>query len=193
MTTPSRVRKLSGMRSPLDALPTTRRGFLRLAGLGAALTALGQAPALAGGAALAADSDGERFFDEWETELLTQLMERMVDTGEPEAPRVRDTRAVASVDALCRELPPEVSGQIPLLLRLFEYGPLVLDLSFSRFSRMSDAEKDASLEAWMRSRIGLRRLAFTGLRNLCFFGFYSQKEVWPLIGYRGPLLAEPQS
>lgn len=191
MTTPARVRTLSRMPPAPDSIATTRRGFLRLAGLGAALTALGQAGTLPGGAALAAPADGERFLDDWETELLTQLMERMVFTGEPEAPRVRDTSAVPAVDALCRQLPSEVSGQIPLLIRLFEYGPLVFDLSFSRFSRMSDADKDASLEAWMRSRIGLRRLAFTGLRNLCFFGYYNQPEVWPLIGYRGPLLAEP--
>ncbi len=180
------------MRLPADALLTTRRGFLRLAGLGTALTALGQATVLPAAAIPAAADGAARFLDDWETEILTQLMERMVGSGEPGAPRVRDTRAVAAVDALCGKLPPEVSGQIPLLLRLFEYAPIVFDLSFSRFSRMDDAEKDASLEAWMRSRIGLRRLAFTGLRNLCFFGYYSQAEVWPLIGYAGPLLGEPR-
>ena len=38
------------------------------------------------------------------------------------------------------------------------------------------------------SRLPLRRTAFLGLRNLCFLGWYSQDEIWGLIGYEGPLL-----
>ena len=53
---------------------------------------------------------------------------------------------------------------------------------------MTDAECDASLEAWMRSRLGLRRAAFLALRNLCLLGYWSQPETWRLIGYEGPLL-----
>ena len=51
---------------------------------------------------------------------------------------------------------------------------------------MRDAEKDASLEAWMTSRLALRRLAFLALRNLAFLGYYSQPDTWPLVGYQGP-------
>jgi hypothetical protein len=165
----------------------TRRGFLRLAGSGAALGALAQLP-VAVARALPAGT-GEPFFDPTGTEILTQVMERVVYSGVPGAPRVRDTGAVASVDALCRQLDPSISGLLPLALRLFEWGPLVFELSFTRFTRMSDAEKDASLRAWMTSRLELRRLAFLGVRNLCFVGYYSQDETWPLIGYQGPLLA----
>jgi hypothetical protein len=164
----------------------TRRGFLRLAGTSAALTVLAQARALPVPAA--AEPPRQRFFDARETEILTQVVERMVDTGEPDAPAVRETRAVATIDAFCRRLDPEISGPLPLALRLFEYGPIVFDLSFSRFSRMSDAQKDASLEAWMTSRLGLRRMAFLALRNLALLGYYTQPESWPLIGYQGPLI-----
>ena len=51
--------------------------------------------------------------------------------------------------------------------------------------------QDASLRAWMTSRLAIRRLAFTGVRNLCMLGYYSQEESWPLIGYAGPLIARP--
>lgn len=163
----------------------TRRGFLRLAGSGAAFGALAQLPLAP---ALASPGAGPRFFDPYETEILTQVMERVVPSGVEGAPRVRDTAAVAGVDALCRQLDPSLAGPLPLALRLFEWGPLFFDLSFTRFTRMSDAEKDASLRAWMTSRLELRRLAFLGVRNLCFFGYYSQDETWPSIGYRGPLL-----
>ena len=65
---------------------------------------------------------------------------------------------------------------------------IVLDLSFSRFTRMSDAEKDASLRAWTQSRLGVRRMGFMALRNLCLLGYYSQPATWQAIGYKGPLL-----
>lgn len=168
------------------ALRATRRGFLRLAGATSALTALAQLRVLPTALAAAAEP-GARFFDPWESEVLTQIAERMVDSGGA-APPLRETGAVQSIDLLCRGLDPEISGQLPLALRLFEYAPIVLDLSFSRFTRMSDAQKDASLRAWAESRLALRRLAFLALRNLSLLGYYSQPETWPAIGYLGPLL-----
>jgi hypothetical protein len=96
-------------------------------------------------AAATAEARAARFFDASETEILTQVMERVVDTGLPDAPRVRDTRAVARVDALCTTLDGAVTGLLPLLIRAFEYGPILFDLRFSRFTRLSDADKDASL------------------------------------------------
>ena len=135
-----------------------------------------------------AQPSGDRFFDDAETEILTQLMQRMVETGLPDAPRVRDTRAVATVDAVCRGLDPAVSGVLPLALLLVEWGPLLFDLRFARFTTLGADEQDASLRSWMTSRLALRRTAFLGLRNLCFLGWYSQPESWSLIGYQGPLL-----
>ena len=177
-----------GLRALL-APATTRRGFLRLAGTTAAFSALAQLRVLPTTAAgLATGAVGKRFFDDAETEILTQLMARMTDTGLAEAPRVRDTRAVATVDSVCRGLDPAVSGVLPLALRLFEWGPLLFDLRLARFTQLPAAEQDASLRSWMTSRLALRRTAFLGVRNLCFMGWYSQPEVWPLIGYQGPLL-----
>jgi hypothetical protein len=179
---------LEARRSPLSPA-TTRRGFLRLAGATAALGTLAQVrvlPIAATGCAAAAP--GERFFDDAQTEILTQLMERVVETGLPGAPRVRETHAVATVDALCRGLDPEVSGVLPLALVLLEWSPLLFDLRPSRFTKLSPIQQDATLRSWMGSRLALRRTAFLGLRNLCFMGWYSQPEVWPLIGYQGPLL-----
>jgi hypothetical protein len=168
-------------------LSATRRGFLRLAGATAAFSALAQVRAMPAAAVPASPGNG-RFFDDDETEILTQVMERMVDTGLPEAPRVRDTDAVACVDGLCAALDPGLTRLIPLLLRAFEYGPIVFELRLSRFTRLTEAEQDASLTAWMHSRFALRRTAFLALRNLCFVGWYSQDATWPLIGYAGPLV-----
>jgi len=181
-------RSAPGLRALL-APATTRRGFLRLAGAAAAFGALAQLRTLPAAAACAATPDaGGRFFDAAETEILTQLMERITDTGLANAPRVRDTHAVATVDTLCRGLDPEISGVLPIALRLFEWGPLLFEGRLARFGSLAPAEQDASLAGWMQSRFELRRMAFLGVRNLCFMGWYSQPEVWPLIGYQGPLL-----
>ena len=173
----------------MSALPQIgRRAFLG-GGLAASLSWCAGLRALPASAETLAAASPERFFSQSETEILTQIVERMVDTGVPEAPPVRKTRAIETLDQLMRHADPAISGQLPLVLALFEWGPFVFDLTFSRFTRMTDAEKDASIRAWMTSSLTLRRMAFTALRNLAFLGYYSQDETWPLIGYRGPLLA----
>jgi hypothetical protein len=170
---------------PLATARATRRGFLRLAGATAAFASLAQLRALP---AAAEPALGERFFGPRETEILTRIAERVCDTGDPAAPSVRETGTIASIDAFCRALDPELTAQLPLALRLFEWGPLLFDWTFTPFTRMSDSQRDASLRAWMTSRLALRRQAFLAVRNLCLLGFYSQPEAWRLIGYKGPLL-----
>ena len=168
----------------------TRRGFLRLGGATAALAGLTQIRVVPEAARAAAVATTElRFFDAQETEILTQLVERLVETGEPEAPAVRATRAVATIDALCRDLDPALTSVLPTALRLFEWGPLLFDFRLARFTRLDDASKDASLHGWMTSRLAARRQGFLAIRNLALLGYYSQPETWPLIGYAGPLLS----
>jgi hypothetical protein len=162
----------------------SRRGFLRLGGATAAFASLAGIRALP--AAAARPGSGRRFFDARETEILTRIAERVCDTGDPAAPPLDAT--VATVDAFCGALDPALTSDLPLALRLFEWGPFLFDATFVRFTRMTGAERDASLRAWTTSRLAIRRQAFLALRNLCLLGFYSQPEAWRLIGYQGPLL-----
>jgi hypothetical protein len=165
---------------------TSRRGFLRLAGATAALASLAQVRALP--LAAASPAVGDRFFDDRETEILTRIAERVCDTGDPSAPGVAGTATIATIDAFCRSLDPALTGQLPLALWLFEWGPFLFDWTFKPFTRMSGDERDASLRAWAGSRIAIRRQAFAAVRNLCLLGFYSQPETWRAIGYQGPLV-----
>ena len=175
-----------------DLRRTTRRGFLRLAAASASLGALAELRALPAAATSAAQERGERFFSSTETEILTQIAERMVDSGQAAAPHLRATRAIATIDRTCQELDPALTSLLPMALRLVEYGPFLFDWTLRRFTQLSDAEKDASLTGWMTSRFEVRRLAFKALRNLSILGYYSQEESWPLIGYAGPLLRSPR-
>jgi hypothetical protein len=170
---------------PAPFLRATRRGFLSLAATSAALTALSRLPAAG---AVATDRRETSFFSEHEKELLTGVVERMVATGAPDAPALGETGSIEVIDRICAGLDPGVSGVLPNLLRLVEWGPLLFDFTPTRFSKMSDAEKDASLRAWMTSRLDLRRRAFYALRNLSYLGYYSQDATWGLIGYQGPFV-----
>ncbi len=168
----------------------TRRAFLRDAGLTASLAALAQLPAgQLGCAAEPKDAPGSGLLSPDETEVLTQIVERMVDSDDPRAPAVRETGAIAAIDRLLGQLDPALTSDLPLALHLFEWGPIVFDLTFSRFTRMSAAEQDASIRCWMTSRLELRRQGYAALRNLAFIGYYSQDAAWRGIGYQGPLIA----
>jgi len=81
----------------------------------------------------------------------------MVETGEPGAPALGETDAIETIDGLCAGLDPGLSRPLPALLRLVEWAPLLFDFTFTRFSRMTPEQRDASLEAWMGSRLALRR------------------------------------
>ena len=162
----------------------TRRGFLRLAGGSAALAALANVRALP---ALASRSE-TRFFAPAEREVLTQVVERMVETGEPAAPAVRATGAIDAIEGLCLSLDPGVTAPLPALLRLVEWGPLLFDGRLARFTTGSPADQDDALASWMRSRFAWRRAGFLALRNLALLGYWSQDATWPLIGYQGPLI-----
>jgi hypothetical protein len=166
----------------------TRRSFLRGAGLTASLTVVANLRGFPAAAKTTVAPISGSAFSAGEIEILTQIVERMVETGDPRAPRVRDTGAIGTIDRIVSGLDPAVTRDLPFALRLFEWGPFLFDLTFTRFTAMTDAEKDASLTRWMTSRLAVRRMGFMALRNLSFLGYYSQDAVWPLVGYAGPML-----
>jgi hypothetical protein len=167
-----------------------RRGFLALLGSAGALATLARVtPAALGSGSLACAGEAEGpLFSAREREVLTQLVERMVATGDAEAARVRESGAVARIEALLRALDPELVKPLPALLRLVDFGPWLFDATPSRFSSLPAAAQDASLRGWQESRFALRRQGFAALRNLAFFGWYGDEASWARVGYLGPLL-----
>lgn len=166
----------------------SRRSFLGLVGSGAALGSIASLRALP---AAAKQAGAGAFFTDGERAILTHVVERMLDGGDPAAPAVRATRTIETIDALCAGLDPSATAPLPALLRLVEWGPILFDRRLARFTSLDDAGRDASLHGWMTSGIALRRIGFYALRNLALLGYWSQDETWPLIGYAGPLLRRP--
>jgi len=168
----------------------SRRGFLALAGGGAALGSIASLRAVP--AAAFATAGPTRFFAPRDREVLTAIVERMVATGEPGAPTVRGTGTMNTIDALCAGLDPVATAPLPALVRLVEWGPVLFERRLARFTTLDDAGRDASLRGWMTSGLALRRIGFFALRNLAMLGYWSQDETWHLVGYGGPLLRKPR-
>src|SRR5271166_1814392 len=59
------------------------------------------------------------------------------------------------------------------------------------FTDLTLAGQRAYLMLWARSELGLRRRFYRSMKTLVMAATYSMDEVWPLIGYAGPLLHLP--
>lgn len=164
-----------------------RRSFLRAGLFASAMLAVGNLPHTAA----ARGERPTRVLDDSERELLAAIAERMVDTGEPSAPALRDTKALDAMEQALASLEPALLDQLRWALWLLDVWPALFDLRFTRFRTLSAQEQDASLEGWRSSSWPARRRVFYALRNLAMLGYWSQPETWRLIGYGGPWLDKP--
>lgn len=169
-------------------LAVSRRVFLQRAAFTASLLTMARVPAAARDAPGATAAPAASALSGADRELLTQVVERLVDSGDPAAPAVRATGAIAAIERLLAQVDASVRADLPLALRLFDWGPMLFDLRWARFTELDDAGKDRAIRGWMESRFAFRRLVFDALRNLAFVGYYSQDATWPLLGYKGPLV-----
>ncbi len=181
---------LSGM----GAVPTlTRRGFLRATTFSAAMLAVSRLRPNAVAAADAAEAPGElRVLSARQAEILTAIGARIAATGEPSMPEFGDTPAIATIDRTLLYLPADIRDQFGWALLLFDYGPFVFDLRFSRFTALGPEERDASIRGWAGSRFETRRLVYRAMKNMSFLGYYSQDATWAGIHYGGPWLPRPR-
>jgi hypothetical protein len=166
-----------------------RRSFLKLAGLGSALVALGNLPL---GVRLAHAAPGSAgILSAHERELFGMIIERMVDTGQAGAPAPADLGALETVELLLAQLDAALVDAVRTSLRLVDWWPATGGLRFKRFGALSPEEQDESLDGWRRSRLETRRRVFYALRNLSLYAYWTHEETWGLIGYGGPWIRWP--
>lgn len=169
----------------------SRRSFLRITTVTGGLVALSRlrlAPALAA----TPPSAGLRVLTAHEADVLTAIVERMVFSGDPAMPAVRDSGAVATIDQALLQLDASVQSQLRWLLTLFQWGPPFLQLKLKTFTGLSPEARDDYLRGWATSRVETRRLAFRALKNLSMLGYYSQDPTWKPIHYDGPWTPRPR-
>lgn len=168
-----------------------RRSFLRLTGMSAGLIAVSQlrlpASAAAGGTARRLN-----VLQPTEARIFAAVADRITFTGDPDMPRFRDTAGLHTVDTALRQLAPDVAQQFRGALRLFQYAPPFAGIAFATFTNLREADQDACLRAWERSRFQTPRLAFNAFKNLAMLGYYADDATWKGINYGGPWAPKPR-
>jgi hypothetical protein len=92
----------------------------------------------------------------------------------------------AAVDELLSTFPEADVRRVGILLRVFEYGALP---GYRRpFSKLPPPQREKYVAGWMTSRIAARRVIYRALRRICMNAYYQAPEVWPSLGYDGPLV-----
>jgi hypothetical protein len=168
----------------------SRRRFLAVSGLSAAL--------LAAGGALAwrrsADRASGASHDVDATRVLRALVPSLLADALPDARRSPGDADVARDDVVrdamtgIGGLPPHARRELAQLFALLAFAPtrVVLAGLATDWDAASRADVDAMLAAWRDSRLELRRAAYDALHALVTGAWYGNARSWPRIGYPGP-------
>jgi choline dehydrogenase-like flavoprotein len=95
---------------------------------------------------------------------------------------------VSTASVFLRHLPPRDRFQLSLLLRSLQLSTLLPGSGLSRFSELDHIRACETLEAWLSSRLLLRRRGAAVLKALSALATYSAKSSWSIAAYDGPWL-----
>ncbi|HWV39173.1 MAG TPA: gluconate 2-dehydrogenase subunit 3 family protein [Vulgatibacter sp.] len=128
-----------------------------------------------------------RALDERTFSILAAVADR-VAPAEGAFPAASELQVAEKVDELLAGVHPSVVEEIKQVLHLLENGVagLLLDGRPRPFTALEPQAQDEALQAWRRSRLGLRRTAYRAIRGLCAAAYYASPEIQPAVGYPGP-------
>lgn len=167
----------------------SRRRFLRvILGAGAGSAALvGGAAALFSLRGRAPAVAGLRCLSDHEYRTMRQLALALFP-GEGGFPVGAEGMDLArSFDAFLADEPEWNRDDLKKGLFLLEYGPVIFERRLVTFSHLPAAERLAHFERWSEGGLVRRQLALA-LRRFLSLVFYDRPEVWPHLGYDGPLV-----
>lgn len=111
---------------------------------------------------------------------------RIVGPNGSEAIRARRIDPARAADEWAVRV-PALAGPLLQGLGVLEWGVAPLVAKWRPFTALDGAAQDRVLEDLMRSRLGLKRDLFRGLRSLALLTFYSDAESRSALGHPGPL------
>lgn len=174
----------------MPSLDPSRRRFLAVGGLSAALLAAGGVLAwrrLAHSAPmLSRDADAAR--------IVRALVPSLLAGALPDGP-ASPGDAAAALDEVVHDtlaamdgLPPHARRELAQLFALLGFAPSrrVLAGFTTDWDAASRADVDAMLASWRDSRRELYRAAYDALHALVAGAWYGNPRAWPRIGYPGP-------
>ena len=156
------------MSAPLLDPQLNRRGFLRLAGVAAAV---GTLP----GCSFSGRRDS----------IVTAVTRRIVG---PEGAARIDAGLVnpaAAADAFLADLGP-LGDALKLALAALEWAVWPLVPKLRPFTSLDPTEQDAVLTDLRDSRLGLKRQLFAAAKSVGCLAYYASPESHPALGYPGP-------
>lgn len=109
------------------------------------------------------------FFTEIEHDILKSLCVYMVGVPSDTALDI----PVITIDAFVQQLPKTLRKQLRFGMHLFEWSPLFFIGKPQRFTQLPPRDAVRYIESWAKSRLGIRRRLFRGLRDIAFLGYYS--------------------
>ncbi len=177
----------------LDGLPSlARRRWLigalgvvgaLLAGGGGLLALRGSAPAVSGLRCLSAQ----------EYRTLRQLALALYPPGGAFATGADSVDLARAFDGYLADEPEYNLTDLRRALGWLEFGPVLYDRRAKTFSHLGPEERLAHFEGWLTSSTLLRRQVALALRKFMSLVFYDTPEVWPALGYDGPLFRRPEA
>ena len=83
---------------------------------------------------------------------------------------------IITIDAFVKQLPEVLQRQLRFALHLFQWGPAFFIGKPQSFTQLAQRDAIRYIETWAKSRLGIRRKLFRGLRDIAFLGYYSSRS-----------------
>lgn len=111
------------------------------------------------------------FFTQVEHDILKSLCAYMVGVSDDAKMDI----SVITIDAFVQQLPKPLRSRIRFGLHLFQWSPPLFIGKLRLFTQLDSPDAVRYIEGWARSRLGIRRQLFRGLRDIAFLGYYSDR------------------
>ena len=112
------------------------------------------------------------FFTQVEHEILKSVCGYMVGVPCDAALDI----PVITIDAFVKQLPTTLQRQLRFALHLFQWCPAFFIGKPQHFTKLDQGDAVRYIGTWSKSRLGIRRKLFRGLRDIAFLGYYSSSE-----------------
>jgi hypothetical protein len=173
-----------GALSGFEAL--SRRRFFRVSlGVGVALGA--GAGGLASMRGCAPDVHDLRCLSPHAWRTLDALATALFPPGGAIAQGAASMDLARAFDGFLADEPEHRRRDLSRALLWLEYGPVLYERRLRTFSHLREDERLAHFEAWSTSESLLRRQVASAFRRFLSLVFYDRPEIWPSIGYPGPM------
>ena len=82
---------------------------------------------------------------------------------------------IITIDAFVKQLPKGLQTQLRFALYLFQWAPAIFIRKPRCFTQLEPPDAVRYIDTWAKSRFGVRRKLFRGLRDIAFLGYYSNR------------------